>query len=128
MPGWVRDGVSLNRRYYHLWDAVRRTLGYTARFAARLDLSRCVPHPERCTSTYCLADPGSAYLCYFPAGGHEGLDLWDAPGTFAVEWFDPATGITTHGPPIQGTRRHALGAPFPGPAVLYAHRIDPPAA
>ena len=24
---WVRDGVSLNQRYYHAWDPMRRTLG-----------------------------------------------------------------------------------------------------
>jgi hypothetical protein len=122
MPGWVQGGVSLNRRHYHLWDPVRRNLGYTRRYADRLDLNACAPRGELCTSTYCLADPGREYLCFFPAGGQEGLDLWDAPGAFAAEWFDPATGRAYDGGAIDGGRRHALGAPFPGPAVLYLRR------
>jgi hypothetical protein len=122
MPGWVQGGVSLNRRSYHLWDPVRRNLGYARRYAERLDLNACVPHGDLCTSTYCLANPGHGYLCYLPAGGHEGLDLWAAPGTFTAEWFDPATGRAHAGGDLQGGRRHALGAPFPGPAVLYLMR------
>jgi hypothetical protein len=124
MPGWVQGGVSLNQRSYYLWDPVRRNLGYTRRYADRLDLNACAPHGELCTSTYCLADPGRAYLCYLPAGGQEGLDLWDAPGAFGVEWLDPGTGRTSDGGAIDGGRRHALGAPFPGPAVLYLSRRD----
>jgi hypothetical protein len=122
MPGWVRGGVSLNRRYYHAWDPLRRNLGYTRRFALRMDLSACIPHGELCTSTYCLANPGQEYLCFFPAGGSEGLDLWEAPGTFSLEWFNPATGETVEGKEIAGGRRHALSAPFPGAAVMYLRK------
>jgi hypothetical protein len=84
-----------------------------------MELNACAPRGDLCTSTYCLAAPGREYLCFFPAGGHEGLDLWDAPGTFVAEWFNPETGDTVAGGEITGGRRHALGAPFPGPAVLY---------
>ena len=122
MPGWTQDGMALNRRHHHLWDAIRRNLGDARRFALRLDLDRCVPHGELCTSTYCLADPGRAYLCYLPCGGHEGLDLWDAPGRFAVEWLDPATGSLRQASPLSGGRRHDIRAPWPGPAVLHLRR------
>jgi hypothetical protein len=122
MPFWVRNGVSLNRRYHPLWDPVRRNLGYTRQFAERMDLNACVPRNDLCTSTYCLADPGREYLCYFPCGGAEGLDLWDAPGTFSGEWFNPDTGEARAGGEIEGGRRHALGSPFGGPAVLYLGR------
>ncbi len=121
-PGWIRQGVSLNQRYYHAWDPARRNLGATRRLALRMNLDDCVPHGELCTSTYCLADPGREYLCFFPCGGHEGLDLWGAPGTFAVEWLDPATGETYTGEALAGGKRHALAAPFAGPAVLYLRR------
>jgi hypothetical protein len=124
MPGWQRGDVSLNRRYYHLWDPVRRNLGYTRQWARRINLNACVPHDELCTSTYCLAHPGSEYLCFFPCGGHEGVDLWDAPGQFSVAWFNPATGATTHGEAIMGGKRHALGAPFEGLAVLYLRQNE----
>jgi hypothetical protein len=124
MPGWVRGSVSLNRRYYHLWDPVRRNLGYTRRFAERMDLNACAPRGEFCTSGYCLAAPGREYLCFFPSGGQEGLDLWDAPGPFAVEWFNPETGESLPGGEIAGGRRHALGAPFRGPSLLYLRRKE----
>lgn len=123
-PGWRQHGVSLNRRYYHLWDDVRRNLGYTRNFALRIDLNGCAPQSDLCTSTYCLANPGSEYLCYLPAGGHEGINLWEAPGTFAVEWFNPANGVTTPAGDMRGGTRHAVGAPFPGPAVLYLRKKD----
>jgi hypothetical protein len=119
---WWQDGdVTRNQRYYHDWDAVRRNLGYVRRFANHMDLAACTPRPELCTSTYCLAGPNDC-LCYFPAGGHEGLDLWEAEGEFQAEWFDPATGRTTPGGALTGGNRHARQAPFPGPAVLYLHR------
>jgi hypothetical protein len=121
---WLDGDVTRNQRYYYGWDDLRRNLGYTRRLADRLNLAACVPHGELCTSTYCLANPGEEYVCFFPAGGMEGLDLWDAPGTFAAEWLDPATGRTTQSARIQGGTRHALSAPFDGPAVLYLKRID----
>ena len=122
MPGWQQGGVSLNRRYYHLWDAVRRNLGDTRRYALRMDLNACAPDARLCTSSYCLANHGVEYLCYFPSGGHEGLDLRQAPGTFAAEWFNPATGGAAQAGDVGGGRRHALAAPFEGPSVLYLHR------
>jgi len=64
-------------------------------------------------SKYCLAKTGSVYLIYLPNGGTTEIDLSDAPGTFAVNWFDPR-----HGGPLQqgsitkaqGGHKAALGA------------------
>ena len=128
IPGeadWYQDGsVSRNQRYYYMWDPLRRNMGYARKFARRMDLNACVPRSELCTSTFCLADPGREYLCYFPAGGCEGLDLWDAKGTFAVEWFRPNTGVTVRGDDIEGENRHVMCAPFEGSAVLYVYKKD----
>ena len=96
----------------------------SSRYAERMDLNACTPRPDLCTSTYCLAAPGREYLCFFPAGSSEGLDLWDAPGAFAAEWFDPATGEATPGGEVAGGGRAALSAPFAGPSVLYLRRTD----
>lgn len=124
MPGWWDGAVSRNQRYYWGWDPMRRNLGYARRIVQRMDLNHCHPHNELCTSGYCLANPGTEYLCVFPAGGSEGLDLWQAPGTFAAEWLEPATGRIYPTGDIAGGRRHALKAPFSGLAVLYLRRKD----
>lgn len=126
IPGdldWWQDGdISRNQRYYHAWDPMRRNLGYTRRYALRMDLNHCLPHGELCTSTFCLADPGKEYLAFLPTGGPEGLDLWEAEGEFDMEWLNPATGVSTSGGKLKGGRRHAVQAPFQGAAILYLHR------
>ncbi|MDX1935000.1 MAG: DUF6298 domain-containing protein [Capsulimonadales bacterium] len=122
MPGWVKNGASLNTRHYHLWDAVRRNLGYARQYADRMDLNRCLPHNGLCTSTYCLADPGTEYLFFLPSGGSQGIDLWDAPGNFVGEWRNILTGEVFPVDGLTGGRRHVIGAPFSGSAALYLKR------
>ena len=73
---------------------MRRNLGYTRRIALMLDLNHCLPNLDFCTSTYCLANKNQQYVCFFPAGGSEGLDLTGLDGEFQVEWFNPATGVS----------------------------------
>jgi hypothetical protein len=134
IPGdldWWQDGdVTRNQRYYYAWDDMRRNLGYTRSVALTYDLNHCAPDLNFCTSTYCLANPNEQYVCYFPAGGSEGLDLSGLDGEFQVEWLNPATGITTRGEPVQVKapvkpavfQRAALRAPFDGPAVLLFYK------
>ena len=126
IPGdldWWQDGdISRNQRYYYAWDPMRRNLGYTRRYARRMDLSQCVPHNKLCTSTYCLANPGVEYLVFLPTGGPEGLDLVDATGEYRAEWFNPVTGVRTVGETLAGGKRHAIRAPFEGAAVLYLYQ------
>ncbi|MCC7147416.1 MAG: hypothetical protein IT443_13305 [Phycisphaeraceae bacterium] len=123
--GYYQDGsVTRNQRYYYRYDEMRRNLGYARAFALKMDLNRCTPCGHLCTSTYCLADPGREYLCYFPSGGAEGLTLRGYAGKFQVQWFDPVTGKTHQGTIINGDQRHSLSAQFPGPSVLYLKRCE----
>jgi len=126
IPGdldWWQDGdVTRNQRYYYLWDDARRNLGYTRRVALEFNLNYCVPSNHLCTSTYCLAWEGQQYICFFPAGGSEGLDLRKAEGTFRVEWLNPRTGVTYKGGTVNGGQRQALTAPFEGSAVLFVYK------
>jgi hypothetical protein len=87
-----------------------------------MDLNKTLPENGLCTSGFCLAQRGVEYVCYFPNGGSEGINLHDAPGEFTVEWFDPATGRTTKGDDIRGGRGVALASLFPGPSVVYLKR------
>jgi len=134
IPGdldWWQDGdITRNQRYYYAWDDMRRNLGYTRNIARIYDLNQCVPDLNFCTSTYCLANRDRQYVCFFPAGGSEGLDLTGLTGEFQVEWLNPATGVTVKGaavPAVSPTphamhQRVALRAPFEGPAILLFYK------
>ena len=121
---WKIGNITKNQRYYYAWDPMRRNLGYTREISLSYDMNRCVPHNELCTSTFCLADPGNQYVCYFPAGGAEGIDLSGTKGMFQIEWLNPMTGVLFKGEPVEGGTRAELSAPFEGPSVLllFKHR------
>lgn len=105
------------------WDPVRLNLGYSRRFAERMDLAHCVPHGELTSSGYCLANPGAEYLIYAPTGGELTVDLTHAEGDFTLEWFNPATGQSTPGATVAGGAKRTLTAPFKGDAVAYLRRL-----
>lgn len=123
MVMWTRNRLSLNQRYYHLWDPVRRNLGYARRFALRMNLNAATPRGDVCSSGYCLADPGQSFLCFFPEGGDGGLDLEQAEGEYAAEWLNPATGEPFDGGTMRGGTRHVVSAPFEGASVLFLQRV-----
>lgn len=128
MQLWQDGDITMNQRYYYAWDPMRRNLGYTRNVSLSYDMNRCVPHNELCTSTYCLAHPGYQYVCFFPAGGTEGLDLKGTEGIFQVEWLNTATGVVFKGQPVEGGLRATLCAPFEGPSLLlmFKDRIQLP--
>lgn len=140
IPGdlnWWQDGsITRNQRYYYAWDDMRRNIGYTRSVAQCFDMNRLVPDETFCTSGYCLANCNEQYVCYFPAGGYEGLDLEGLDGEFKVEWLNPATGVTIRGEHLNARpdcahavlQRAAIRAPFDGPAVLllFKHRNELP--
>ncbi len=113
------DGSVLGRPFDPRFEALRRTLGYTLRYARRMNLARVLPHGELSSSGYCLADPGREYLVFLPGGGSATVDLSAVSGTVAVEWFDPTKGKTTHADPVSGGARRPFTAPFRGSAVVY---------
>jgi hypothetical protein len=127
---WQEGDISRNQRYFYAWDDARRNLGYARSIALRFDLNNCIPDTNFCTSTFSLANHNEQYVCFFPAGGYEGLDLTGLDGEFRVEWLNPATGVTSMGEPIQARvasphevyQRTVLRAPFEGAAVLLVYK------
>jgi hypothetical protein len=103
-------------------DEVRRNLGYTNRYARRLDLKQVKPAPEIASSSFCLVNPGREYLIYIPDGGSVTVDLGGARNALQVEWFDPAAGVAHEAGECQGGATQRFQAPFTGRAVLYLHR------
>lgn len=119
-PWTFVGGVSKDQPDYPDWEPVRRAMGDTLALADTLDMARMIPRNELCTTGYCLADPGSAYVAYAPEGGKLTLDLGAAPGIqFTGEWIFPIT--SRHFPlsfPIPGGDYWSTEVPFTGDGVL----------
>jgi hypothetical protein len=104
-------------------DCIRRNLGYTLRFAERMDLAAMTPRNELAGSGYCLANPGREYLVYLPDGGTTTVDLSAASGPLTVEWFNPQTGDSQNDEALTGGGKRDFKAPFDGDAVLYIRAV-----
>jgi len=100
-------------------EAIRKNMGYTRRFANRMNLAAMVPHNELASTSYCLANPGVEYLIYLPSSGTVTVDLSAARGAFAVEWFDPNRDVTVDGATVEGSGGRSLKSPFAGDAVVH---------
>lgn len=106
------------------WDTIRRNMGYTLTFANRMNITDTVPRNDLASTKYCLANAGFKYFIYLPKGGTVWVELTDAIGQFAVEWFNPSNGEAMSGGEIAGGARREFTAPFNGDAVLYIARAS----
>ena len=117
------DGIDKNTRDYPSWEPIRLNMGYTRRFAQRMDLAAMTPHPELTSTRYCLADPVNEYLIYAPEGGNLTVDLRFATGCFSVEWFFPSIDRSLLANPVAGGDYCVFTTHFNGDAVLYLKRL-----
>jgi len=99
-------------------ESIRHAMGYTRSFAERMDLASMVPRNDLSSTSYCLAAPGSEYLVYMPEGGNVTIDLSDASGELAVEWFDPSAGESHAGDAVAGGGSTDLSSHSRGAASL----------
>lgn len=104
---------------------IRRQLGYTRRFADRMNLANVVPSTTIASSGWCLADAGDAYLAYAPSGGNITINLSGASGAFDVEWFNPGNGQSYAANDVTGGGNRTLSPPFSGQAVLFVFKPSP---
>jgi len=121
------DGVVLGNRFDPQWDPIRKSLGYTLRFARRMNLAAMKPRGDLATSGYCLANTatdGGEYLVYLPEGGEVTVDLAATPGELGVRWFDPNDGVSQDAGSAQGGSKQKLVAPFSGDAVLWLGNLS----
>jgi hypothetical protein len=123
-PWSFTGGISKDQRDYPDWEPTRRAMGDARRYADKMDLVAMTPRPDLASTRYCLAHPGVEYLVYLPEGGRVTLDLCDAAGEFAVEWFLPQVHRTLAGArPLVGGDYVVTVAPYTGDAVLYLKRM-----
>lgn len=119
------DGEVLEPKDESRWGPIRRSLGYTRRYAERMNLAAMTPQNKLSSTGYCLAPTGkdrSEYLVYLPEGGKVTVDLAGSSGTLVAEWFNPTTGETVAGKPAKAGAKRDFTAPFSGDAVLYLAR------
>jgi hypothetical protein len=105
-------------------DSARNAMGQTRRYAEKMNLAAMVPANKLSATTYCLAEAGKEYLVF--QSGNKGeftVDLRDAPGEFAVEWFDVNASRAIAAKPVGGGAVRTFTTPFPGPAALYLKAI-----
>ena len=113
-------GKVLKKSYDPKWvEPLRKSLGYTLTFARRMDLAAMVPRNDLATTKYCLADPGREYLVYLPETTSVTLDLSDAEGDFAVEWFAHRAGKAVLKGNVRGGSKRMFKSPVGAPSVLY---------
>ncbi len=119
------DGSLLGNRFDPKFELLRRNMGYTRRYAQRVNLAAMTPRSELASTQFCLADPGKEYLVYLPDGGDVTVDLGAVSGELFVEWFNPRTGETAEGPRVAGGQKRTFNPPFAGDAVLYLRSAGP---
>jgi hypothetical protein len=103
----------LRKSFDSAWvEPLRKSLGYTLMLSRRMDLINMVPKPDLATSGYCMANPGKEYLVYLPDSLEVTIDLTDFPGTYEIEWFDPANGVFRKDEIIVGGYKVRMTSPF----------------
>lgn len=107
---------------YTQFEAVMAWCSYVRTFMERLPLDRMDPAPEIAGTGHALADPGSEYAVYCPAGP-SGVTIDLPVGDWSVEYFDPTDGTWDDPRPVGGGRDASLPpSSFDGDA---AARITP---
>jgi hypothetical protein len=111
------------------YDNLRDNLGYTLRYADRMNLPKMKPAGDLASTGSCLAnasEDGAEYLVYAPVGGSFTVNLSATHGSLKVEWFDPSTGKATPGGTVEGgSSAQSFKPPFAGDAILYLVRPAP---
>jgi hypothetical protein len=106
------------------YDKFRTSMGIAQGYVnGKMDLVKATPQGSLSSTGYCLADnaaTGAEYLVYAPNGGTFTVNLSATTRALNVEWFNPATGVTTAGGVITGgSPGQSFTAPPVGDFVLY---------
>jgi len=84
-----------------------------------LPFSQMTLQPALASTGICLAQTGSRYLMYAPAGGLVTLNLTATPGNFQWRWLNPRTGVLSAALAVQGGAIRSFTAPDAADWVLY---------
>ena len=119
------DGLILGNKFDNKYQPLRKSLGYTRKYAEKMNLNKITPQPELASTKYCLAQPGTEYLIFRPASTPDSFTVNAIPGTYDLEWFDPAKGKTIKTTTIKiKDNPKTFTPPFKGDAVLYLKKTE----
>jgi hypothetical protein len=105
-------------------EAVRKAMGQTWRLAAKMNLAQMTPHPDLCSTGYCLAAPGKEYLIYQLGKGAFTVTL--TAGAYEAEWLDPQADLLWPKQRIESSGgQETFTPPTKGQAVLHLKRTGP---
>jgi hypothetical protein len=76
------------------------------------------PQNSLSSTQYCLANIGSEYLIYFPAGDKATVDLSKPRRKLAVEWLECTTGDARMAEAVDGGAVSEFTSPLAGEAIL----------
>jgi hypothetical protein len=116
---YYTDEQWINRLSKTELEHIRRNMGYTLKYAKRMNLAAMVPRGDLVSTGYCLTDLRREYLVYLPEGGETTVDLSMASGSLPVEWFEPLSGAAVSAGAVAGGAKRSLRSPFAGDSVLY---------
>ena len=115
-------GITKNDADHPDYEPLRKSMGQIRALANRLDLVHMTPQDQLCSTRFCLADPGKAYVVYLPEGTGT-LDMRNVDAEFNVEWFFPILNKTIKGTEtLKGGTFKPIVAPFTGASVLYLRK------
>jgi hypothetical protein len=99
-------------------NTIRAAMGYTLRYANKINLPAMAPRGDLTSAGYALANPGSEYLIYQLSGDSFSVNLH--AGTYNYEWFNPGSGNVAQSGSIAAAGGNInFQSPFDGAAVLY---------
>ncbi|MHC4311975.1 MAG: putative collagen-binding domain-containing protein [Planctomycetota bacterium] len=95
-------------------------MGYTRRYAEKMNLTAMKPQNNLASTKYCLANPGIEYLVYNPVQDNTSITVNLKTGTYKYEWLNPDNGkVASAGTTKVSGGEKKFEAPFKGDAVLY---------
>ncbi len=100
-------------------ESARLNMGYTLQYANKMNLELMAPRGDLCSTSYCLANPGTEYLVYQPSSLTP-FSVNLPSGLYNYEWFDPSSGMVNSTGSVTSSGGNIIfSAPFTGYAVLY---------
>jgi hypothetical protein len=102
-------------------------MGNTRRYAEQINLITMQPQTDLSSTGFALADAGNEYLILQPSEAPDLFTIAPAPGAYAVEWHNLASGETVSGAglTVRDTKIRISTPPeIAGPAVLHIRRVQ----